>query len=140
MDLKKLIEDFNEVKKKVTDEIDINEEFSYRARCHERAYLINTGLLKKGYNSIIENGYAPDFWKGGQVYHSWVMVSGSLGRLNGVILDVQHNHNSICCLFGKIYLKEKVVTGLFGKLKYKRDVKRYKLDEETFNIAKKLFD
>ena len=138
MDVEQVKSDYQAVRDLVRQEVfvrDINP-----IRCHEMAYLINAGMNQRNYDSLVEDGiykseFSDVFW------HSWVMLKGSWGRLNGIILDFQFAKSSAMfyMVFQEPTWSDKVVTSWGEKRRYKRRKIHYDLADGIEELAEKLF-
>lgn len=98
--------------------------------CHEMAYLINTGLRARGYPALVENGVFKN------MYHSWVIVEGSLGTLNGIIIDF--SFHPLSRFFTPPIWHDRIVSGR-EKRKYKKGEIDFRLSNGVEELAKELF-
>jgi len=99
MDLDKVKQDYHFVRDLILNyvwrrEVSSNSKLSlqkiYPLRCHEMAYLICRGMRFKEYNSFVEDGIIVSK----NMEHSWVLISGTYGRCNGIIIDFMFYHYS----------------------------------------------
>jgi hypothetical protein len=132
----KVESDFKEVAKVILNECP--PEFS---RCHEMAYIVNRGMIKKGNDTVVKHGYYFDSFPllsllyKGYMDHSWVS-----DKSTGLILDAYCNRPygpGGERIFGRPQFE--IVLGRSEKAKYVPWKLKYTLVEGTQDFARSLF-
>jgi len=76
-------------------------------------YLIDLGMRTRGHDITVEDGFFED-----RMEHSWCMVRGTLGRINGIILDFRfHSHSRLLdhCPLWALFLTGEIKENLRGQ-------------------------
>ena len=103
-------------------------------RCHEMAYLIATGMRKKGYDALVINGTYD-----GRMEHSWIRIQNNGFWLSNTDVLIDFQFNQLSRFFTPPIWRDALVIDRKKRRDFKKKGIKYQLTEGIEAFAEQLF-